>query len=157
MRYVVKKGRVMVTARASAPDMTATWSRTTGTIDLDLEKPAGARAEVTLDMRSFTAGDWFAKWKLAGEVDADSHPTARFLLMRLEDLRETSPGQLEATALGQLQWRGKSTEVRARGKARVNRLQIEATGSFVLDVRDLGVALGETVRVEVSLSAAAAG
>src|SRR6266571_5950362 len=111
MRYVVHKGRVVVKARSPLQDTTATWKKPSGTIDLDPEQPRGARAEVSLDMRAFDAGDWFQNWKLKGELDAERHPTARFLLMRFEDLREPAPGQLEATALGQLQWRGRTVEV----------------------------------------------
>lgn len=155
MRYVVRKGRVVVTSRA-APDLSATFDKPAGTIDIDPERPAGARAEITLDMRSFTAGDWFADWKVKGEVDPERHPVARFLLMRFENLRETSPGHLEATALGQLQWRGAMTEVRAAGKARVDRRHIEATGAFELRARDLGLPRADVLRVEVSLRATAA-
>jgi polyisoprenoid-binding protein YceI len=155
MKYVVQKGRVVVKARAPEPDMTATWSKVSGTIDLDPEKPAGVRAELSLDMRSFVAGDWFARWQLKGDLDAERYPTAKFMLMRLENLREPSPGQLEAVALGQIQWRGLTVEVRARGKARVSPRQIDATGSFEISLGDLGVPAGDTFRVDVSLSATA--
>jgi polyisoprenoid-binding protein YceI len=155
MKFVVQKGRVVVKARAPDPDMTATWSKVSGTIDLDPERPAGARGEVRLDMRSFEAGDWFARWQLKGDVDAERHPTATFMLMRLESLREASSGQLEGVALGQLQWRGMTVEVRARGKARVSPRQVDATGSFDVSLADLGVPAGDTFRVEVSLSATA--
>src|SRR5262249_56528201 len=85
VRYVVRKGRVVVTSRA-APDLSATFDKPAGAIDIDPERPAGARAEITLDMRSFTAGDWFADWKVKGECDPERHPVARFLLIPFDDL-----------------------------------------------------------------------
>jgi len=151
--YRVVKGRVKVKA-SSSPDVT-TWSKLSGTIQLDPAPPLGARAELSVDMRSFEAGDWFKNWKLKGDLDPTAHPTARFVLMRFDGLREASPGQLEATAVGQLQWRGQTAEIRVRGKARVNPRAIDASGSFELDALSLGIKADEPVRVEVSLSATA--
>ena len=153
MRYVVKSARVVVTARAT-PDLVARWSKGAGTIELDPDHPAGARAEITVDIRTFDAGDWFSHWRVNAGLDVDRHPTARFLLMRLEGARESTPGQIEGVAVGQLQWRGHTTDVRARGKARISRRQIDATGSFDVDARRLGVAAGDLLAVEVTLSAA---
>jgi hypothetical protein len=149
----VTKGRVTVKARSSA-DVT-TWSKLSGTIQLDLDQPLGARAEMSVDMRAFEAGDWFKHWQLEGDMDPRAHPTATFMLMRFEGLREASAGQLEATAVGQLQWRGKTAEVRVRGTARVNPRAIDAAGWFELDARLLGLAADEPVRVEITLSATA--
>lgn len=152
--YRVVKGKVTVKARSSA-DVT-TWSKVSGTIQLDLDQPLGARAEVSVDMRSFEAGDWFKHWQVEGDIESPAYPTAKFVLMRIDGLRETSSGQLEATAMGQLQWRGKTTEVRVRGAARLNPRAIDATGWFELDARLLGLAADEAVRVEITLSATAA-
>lgn len=151
--YRVVKGRVTVKA-GSSPDVT-TWSKVTGTIQLDLDRPDGARAEISVDMRSFEAGDWFQNWQRKGNLDADAHPTAKLVLMRLEGVREGSAGQLEGTAVGQLQWRGKTAEVRVRGTARVNPRAIEASGSFDVDPQRFGIKADERLRAEVSLSATA--
>ena len=151
--YRVVKGKVTVKPRSSA-DVTI-WSKLSGTIQLDLDQPLGARAEVSVDMRSFEAGDWFKHWQLEGDMDPQAHPTATFILMRFEGLREASAGQLEATAVGQLQWRGKTAEVRVRGTARVNPRAIDAGGWFELDAHSFGIAADESVRVEINLSATA--
>ena len=66
--------------------------------------------------------------------------------------------------MGQLRWRGKSVDVKVKGKASVDRRTIDASASFELDVRDLGIAapkflmfkVEDQVVCQVDLSAVAA-
>src|SRR5450432_1812324 len=105
-RYTVQRGKIEVKARSSLHDTTTVWSKVTGTIDFDPEATGGAQAEISVDMRVFDAGDRLKNWKIKGDLDPDSHPTATFQLMRFDQIGEKTAGDYEALATGQLSWRG---------------------------------------------------
>jgi polyisoprenoid-binding protein YceI len=163
MRYNVQRGLVEVKARSAIHDTMTKWTKVTGTVSFDADDPAAALAEIEVDMRSFDAGDRFKNWKLKSDLDPDAHPTARFVLSRLDEVREELAGRFVATGVGQLRWRGKSVDIKVRGKAAVDRKTIEATATFELDVKTLGVApprflmfkVEDVVAVEVTLRALA--
>jgi polyisoprenoid-binding protein YceI len=166
LRYRVRRGRVEVTARSSIHDTTTVWTKLAGTIDMDPDQPATARAEITLDMRVFDAGDRSKNWKLRGDLNPDAYPTATFQLARVERISEVTGGRFEATAAGKLAWRDRATDVRVQGKATVDRRAIEATAGFELDVhQQLGVTpprlfvfkVEDVVRVQVAIFATAEG
>jgi polyisoprenoid-binding protein YceI len=138
--YKIQRGKVTVTARSSIHDSKTVWAKITGRIDADPDALAGATAEVQVDMRAFDAGDFMKNWKLKSELDADKHPTAIFRLSRIEDVREPTAGEFTGVAIGQLAWRGKTADIRARGTARLDRRTLDANASFELDVKLLGVA-----------------
>jgi polyisoprenoid-binding protein YceI len=139
MKYKVQRGLVEVKARSSIHDTTTKFAKVEGTIDFDPDAPSTARAEIAVDMRVFDAGDRFKNWKLKTDLEPDQHPTATFTLARLEETREITAGRFQATAVGQVRWRGKAPDVKVKGQAQVDRRAIEASASFELDVRLLGV------------------
>jgi polyisoprenoid-binding protein YceI len=139
MRYHVQRGVVEVKARSSIHDTTTRFGKVEGTIDFDPDAAAEARAELSVDMRVFDAGDRFKNWKIKSDLDPDAHPTATFALVRLDSIHEATSGRFEARALGQIRWRGKGADVTVKGEASVDRRRIEASASFEMNVRDLGV------------------
>jgi polyisoprenoid-binding protein YceI len=159
--YKVQRGKVTTTARSSVHDTKTVWAKLSGTITLDVDALATARAEISVDMRAFDAGDFLKNWKLKSELDADKHPTAIFRLVGIEDVRETTAGEFSGTAVGQIAWRGKTADVRARGTARIDRRTLDARASFELNVRDLGISppkilmfkVEDVVQVQVELVA----
>jgi len=138
--YKIQRGKVTVTARSSIHDTKTVWSKVAGTIDADPDALGGASAQLTVDMRAFDAGDFMKNWKLKSELEPDKHPTASFRLSRVEDPREPTAGAFSGTAIGQLAWRDKTCDVKARGTAKLDRRSLEAQATFELNVRDLGVA-----------------
>jgi polyisoprenoid-binding protein YceI len=164
MKYTVQRGRVEVKARSSIHDTNTVWAKVTGTIDFDPDKTDAARAEIQVDMRAFDAGDRLKNWKIKGDLDPDSHPTATFTLMRFDQINEKTAGDFEAVAVGQLAWRGKTPSIKVKGKARIDRRAIDAQASFDLDVRkELGVTppkffmfkVEDVVSVQITLFAVA--
>jgi polyisoprenoid-binding protein YceI len=149
MRYRLQRGAVTVTGRGAA----LRCAKIDGSIDFDADAPSSARAELSVDVRSFDAGDRFSNWKLESELDAEQHPTATFTLARFEAIHEVTAGQWTGTALGQLRWRGHTPMLKIKGKATIDRRNIEAQATFELDVRELGMQPGATVGVQVSIFA----
>jgi polyisoprenoid-binding protein YceI len=139
MRYLVQRGLVAVKARSSIHDTTTRFDKLQGTIEFDPDVTAETRAELSVDMRAYDAGDRFKNWKLKSDLDPEAHPTATFALMRLTSIHEKVSGRYQAAAVGQLQWRGKAVDVQVQGEATVDRRRIEASARFELNVRDLGV------------------
>jgi polyisoprenoid-binding protein YceI len=139
MRYRVQRGLVEVKARSSIHDTDTRFARLEGWIEFDPDNTPATRAEISVDMRVFDAGDKLKNWKLKSDLEPDKHPTAAFTLARLEDAHEPSAGRFEARARGQLRWRGRSVDLRLKGQASVDRRSIDARATFELDVRDLGV------------------
>ncbi len=151
-------------ARTAAHDTKTRFAKLEGTIDFDADDTKSARADLTLDMRVFDAGDRLKNWKLKTDLEPDQYPTATFTLARFLDIHEVTAGQYTATALGQLAWRDATPMVKVKGVASVDRRSIDARASFELDVRDLGIApprflmfrVEDVVRVQVSLFAVVA-
>jgi polyisoprenoid-binding protein YceI len=165
MKFTVQRGLVEVKARSAIHDTVTRWSRVGGVIRFDADDPGAAHAEIEVDMRSFDAGDRLKNWKLKSDLDPDSHPTAQFVLGRLDQVHEEVAGRFVAGGVGQLQWRGKRVDIAVRGKATVDRMSIEASASFELDVKTLGVSpprflmfkVEDVVSVTVTLRALAGG
>ncbi len=161
MKYKVQRGLVEVKARSAIHDTTTRWSKLSGEIEFDPDQPQTARAEIAVDMRAFDAGDRFKNWKIKSDLDPDAHPTATFTLARLESVHEPTSGKFQARAVGQLRWRGKGVDLKIKGDAKVDRRAIEATATFEMNVRDLGVSppkflmfkVEDEVTVQVSLMA----
>jgi polyisoprenoid-binding protein YceI len=163
MKFKIQRGLVEVKARSSIHDTNTRYPKLEGQIDFDADAPAGARAELAVDMRVYDTGDRLKNWKLKSDLDPESHPSATFTLSRLEAVSEEAAGKFVATGVGQLRWRGKSVDLKVKGRATVDRQTIEATASFELDVKLLGVAppkflmfkVEDVVQVQVSLRALA--
>jgi polyisoprenoid-binding protein YceI len=140
MKYQVQRGKVEVLAKSSVHDTTTQFSKLEGTIDFNPDDTSTAKADLTVDMRVFDAGDRLKNWKLKSDIDPDQWPTATFTLARFEDIHEITAGQWSATAVGQLRYRGKSPIIKVKGKASVDRRSIDAKATFSLDMpKDLGM------------------
>ncbi|HPH69573.1 MAG TPA: YceI family protein [Kofleriaceae bacterium] len=140
-RYVIGNGsQLSVKARSSVHDTVTVWNKVTGTLTADVETlaTAGAEAAATVDMTEFDAGDWLKNRKLRKDYDMDAHPRATFELSNLSNVVRT--GQtFTATAHGVLGWRGKRVNVAIAGKGTLSATAFDATGTFELDIRNLGL------------------
>jgi polyisoprenoid-binding protein YceI len=140
-RYVIGNGsQLSVKARSSVHDTVTVWNKVTGTLTADVETlaTAGAEAAATVDMTEFDAGDWLKNRKLRKDYDMDAHPRATFELTNLSNVVRN--GQtFTATANGVLGWRGKRVNVAIAGKGTLSATAFDATGTFELDIRTLGL------------------
>ena len=140
-RYRVGDGsRVQVKARSKIHDTTTTWDKVSGDVDAaaDTLATAGAKARFTVDMTSFDAGDWLKNRKLRSDFEMDAHPEATFELRAVKDVVRTGD-RFTATADGVLRWRGKEVALAIKGEGTLTDRTIEATGTFDLDIRQLGI------------------
>ena len=90
-------------------------------------------------MTSFDAGDWLRNRKLRKDFDIDAFPTATFELRAIRDVVRDGP-RFRATAEGALGWRGKQVVVTLAGQGTIDAMGLEATATFELDIRTLGLA-----------------
>lgn len=138
MKYKVATGKLTVKAHSSVHDTTTAWDKVTGDVDADPDAIEGAKASFDVDMTSFDAGDWLKNRKLRKDFDMDSHPRATFQLQRVSDVvRDGS--KFTAKAEGLLRWRGKEVVLVLTGQGTLDRDRLEATASFELDIRKLGL------------------
>lgn len=159
------QSRLIVRARSSIHDTLTTWKSISGDIAADpgTLDSAGATASFTVDMTAFDAGDWLKNRKLKNDLDLANHPRATFELKELRDVKRTTEGEFQATALGVLRWRGREVELTISGQGAMDADQVAATGTFDLDIRTLGVEpprflmfkVESEVTVEVTLRARA--
>src|SRR5262245_25094661 len=138
MKYQVMRGHVEVKARTPFDETRANFVKVAGTVEFDADDTSAARAEISVDMRTFETGDRLTTQRVRDDLDAGDHPTAELILTRFLDIHEDIAGRYEATATGQLRWRGRSLPVRLRGRATVDRRSLEVSGSFELDLKELG-------------------
>lgn len=89
-------------------------------------------------MTAFDAGDFLKNRKLRKDFALEAHPTASFSLTALRDVVR-SGSTFTATALGTLEWRGKRVELTLAGRGTLDDMQVEATATFELDIRWLGL------------------
>jgi polyisoprenoid-binding protein YceI len=155
--------RIVVKARSSIHDTSTTWNRIEGTAEADPAALLDARASFSVDMTAFDAGDWLKNRKLRKDLDVARHPRAIFEITGLRDMHQNEDGSFRATADGILRWRGKELALAVSGRGRIDATAIDATGSFDLDIRQLGVEpprflmfkVESEVTVEVTLRARA--
>ncbi len=140
MRYRVTAGKLTVRARSRIHDTTTVWDRITGDVEADPETLAiaGAAASFRVDMTSFDAGDWLRNRKLRKDFELEAHASAAFELRALRDVRRDGP-TFTATAEGVLRWRGKEVPLTLAGKGKLDGAALEATATFELDIRKLGL------------------
>jgi polyisoprenoid-binding protein YceI len=141
VKYRVTAGKLTVRARSRIHDTTTVWDRITGDVEADPETlaAAGAVAAFRVDMTSFDAGDWLRNRKLRKDFDLEGHPSAAFELRALRDVRRDGAG-FTATAEGVLRWRGKEVPLTLAGKGKLDAAGLDATATFELDIRKLGLA-----------------
>jgi polyisoprenoid-binding protein YceI len=142
-RYLVDgaASRLTVQARSKIHDTSTTFSRISGEVDADPDALAerGATARFTVAMAKFDSGSWMKNKKLEKDLDLDRHPEAVFELRELRDVVRTADGAFTATAVGAIRYRGRELTVNVAGRGRVDARGIEATGSFDLDIRQVGM------------------
>ncbi len=133
--------RLTVQARSKIHDTSTTFSRITGEVDADPDALAerGATARFTVAMAQFDSGSWMKNKKLEKDLDLDRHPEAVFELRALQDVVRAADGAFTATAVGAIRYRGREVTVNVAGRGRVDARGIEATGSFDLDIRQVGM------------------
>ena len=164
-QYKLKAGhsKMLVRARSNIHDTTTEWTKITGYMDVDAATlvEVGATATFEVDMTQFDAGDWLKNRKLRKDMELGRYPTATFQLTELRDVSKQDDGSFIATAIGKLDWRGRSVSLEIAGKGSIDDDGVSATGTFELDIRDLGMKppkilmfkVEPTVTVEVTLSA----
>ena len=163
MKYRITSGKLTVKARSRIHDTTTVWDKVTGDVDADPDTlaTAGAKATFTVDMTSFDAGDFLRNRKLRKDFEMEAHPQATFELRSVRDVVRDGP-TFTATAEGVLRWRGKEVMVSLRGSGKLDGVSVEATGSFELDIRKLGLSaprflmikMEDEVTVDVSVRGA---
>jgi polyisoprenoid-binding protein YceI len=162
--YRVTAGKLTVRARSRIHDTTTVWDKITGDVEADPETLAttGAVATFRVDMTSFDAGDWLRNRKLRKDFDLDGHPAATFELRALRDVAREA-ATFTATAEGVLGWRGKEIPLVLAGKGRLDAAGVEASATFELDIRKLGLSaprflmlkMEDEVEIEVTIRGAA--
>jgi len=140
VKYRITAGKLTVRARSRLHDTTTVWDRITGDVEAapDTLATAGAAAGFRVDMTSFDAGDWLRNRKLRKDFDLDAHPQATFELRTLRDVQRDGP-TFTATAEGLLRWRGKEVMLTLAGKGKLDAEGVEASATFELDIRKLGL------------------
>lgn len=164
-RYQIGTGsKVQVKARSKIHDTVTVWDQVTGDVDAapDTLATAGAVATFAVDMSKFDAGDFIKNRKLKSDFELDQHPRATFELRAVRDVVRTGD-RFTATADGTLRWRGKEVALAVRGQGSLTDGAIDATGSFDLDIRTVGLKaprflmfkMDDEVTVEVTLKGVA--
>lgn len=161
MKYSISSGKLTVKARSSVHDTTTVWDKITGDVEADPNAIENAKATFTVDMTKFDAGDFLKNRKLRKDFDMEGNPTATFTLERVSDVKRDGD-KFSARAEGRLEWRGKSVVLTLSGQGTLDRDRVEATGSFELDIKKLGlqapkffiIKMEDEVTVEVSVRGA---
>jgi polyisoprenoid-binding protein YceI len=162
VKYRVDTGKLTVKARSTVHDTTTVWDKVTGDVEADANAIESARATFAVDMTSFDAGDWLKNRKLKKDFDMDAHPNATFELRSVKDVVRDG-AKFTATAEGVLRWRGKEVVLTLAGRGTVDDARVEATASFELDIKTLGLSaprflmikMEDEVSIEVSVRGAA--
>lgn len=151
MKYRVSSGKLTVKARSKIHDTTTVWDKVSGEVDADPETlpTAGANATFTVDMTSFDAGDFLKNRKLRKDFEIESHPKATFELRAVRDVVRDGP-TFKATADGVLRWRGKEVLVTVQGSGKLDAVSVEATGTFELDIRTLGLSAPRFLMIKMA-------
>ena len=140
-RYTIGAGsRLRVTARSRLHDTSTVWDAISGEVEADAATlaTAGARGRFVVDMTKFDAGDWLKNRKLRKDYELEQHARAELELTSVSGV-VADGDRFKATARGVLRWRGKEVDLELVGDGALTADRIEATGSFVLDIRRLGL------------------
>jgi polyisoprenoid-binding protein YceI len=140
VRYRIHAGSLTVRARSRVHDTTTVWSKITGEVvaDADTLATAGATARFEVDMTTFDAGDFLKNRKLRKDFDLAGHPTASFELRSVTGVVRDGP-TFTARAAGVLGWRGRKIELVLDGQGKLDDMGLEASATFELDIRTLGL------------------
>ena len=141
-RYRVAAGsRLSVKARSRIHDTTTVWDSIDGEVEVDpdtVATTAVARVAVGVDMTKFDAGDFLKNRKLRKDFALEAHPLASFALTGLTGVVR-SGATFTATARGVLDWRGVQIELVLAGRGTLDDMRVEASATFELDIRRLGL------------------
>jgi len=143
VRYRVTTGTLTVQARSRIHDTNTVWNQISGEIVADPDTladvgPAGTRARFEVDMTAFDAGDFLKNRKLRKDFALEAHPLASFALTGLTGVVR-SGATFTATARGVLDWRGVQIELVLAGRGTLDDMRVEASATFELDIRRLGL------------------
>lgn len=143
MHYRITAGTLTTQARSRIHDTTTVWNRITGEVTADPERlaevgPDGTTARFEVDMTAFDAGDFLKNRKLRKDFELEAHPTASFVLTGLDAVVRTGDA-FTATARGTLAWRGRQIELQLAGRGTLDAMRMEASATFELDIRRLGL------------------
>lgn len=141
MRYRIDSGTLTVQAHSKLHDVRTVWSSIAGFVDADPATlaTAGATATFSVDMTAFDAGDWLKNRKLKNDFALERYPEATFELRAVRDVTGTDGAKFGATAEGVLRWRGEEVVLVLRGRGTLDAMTIEASATFELDIRQLGL------------------
>jgi polyisoprenoid-binding protein YceI len=119
----------------------STFDRIKGAVEADPDTltETGAKANFTVEMGAFDAGDWLKNKKLKSELDPKKYPDATFELTGLSDVVKRDDGAFEATAKGMIRYRGRAVEVKIAGSGTIDAGGIDAKATFDIDLRDFGM------------------
>ena len=151
MKYRVTSGKLSVKARSKIHDTTTVWDKISGTVEADADTlaTAGAIAKFDVDMTSFDAGDFIKNRKLRKDFDMEGNPRASFELTAVRDVVRDGP-TFKATADGVLRWRGKEVLVSLQGSGKLDGVSVEATGTFELDIKKLGLSAPRFLMIKMA-------
>jgi polyisoprenoid-binding protein YceI len=138
VKYRVDSGKLTVKARSRIHDTTTVWDKVSGDVDASADAIESAKATFAVDMTAFDAGDFLKNRKLRKDFDMESHPKATFELRAVKNIVRDGP-TFKATAEGMLKWRGKEVLVTLDGSGKLDDMSVEASGTFELDIRKLGL------------------
>ncbi len=149
--YRIDAGSLTVKAHSRLHDVKTTWTKLSGTAvaDADTLATTGATATFDVDMTVFDAGDWLKNRKLRGDFQLEANPRATFELRAVRDVVRDGP-TFTATAEGVIRWRGKEVVVTLAGQGKLDPVALEATATFVLDIRTLGLAAPKFLMIKMS-------
>ena len=164
-KYSVGTGsKITVRARSRLHDTVTVWDRVAGDVEAAAATLAteGATARFTVDMTKFDAGDWLRNRKLKSDFELERHAQAVFELTRVRDVARDGD-RFTAVAEGILRWRGKEVPLTIQGSGTLDDRRIQASGTFELDIRKLGLSaprflmfkMEDEVAVDVVLEGAA--
>lgn len=143
MKYRIDshRSKMLVRATSNIHDTVTEWSDLSGEVEADPDRleEDGATATFEVNMTKYDAGDWLKNRKIKKDMDLDKHPKAVFTLTGLEDVTRKDDGTFEATAIGELAWRGKQLTLTIAGTGTLDGDKIDAKGSFEMDITDLGL------------------
>ena len=140
--------KLVVTARSSVHDTEIVWRGISGTIDANVEDMQATQASINVDMSTADAGDWLKNRKIRKDMDFSKHPKASFVLKQISEVRR-SGAKVSATISGHLSWRGETIDITARGDGTVTNDELQASGSFEIDMTKLGVSPPKVLMIKV--------
>ena len=149
--YRIDAGSLTVKAHSPLHDVKTTWTKVSGTAiaDADTLATTGVTASFVVDMTAFDAGDWLKNRKLRNDFQIEANPRATFELRAVRDVVRDGP-TFTATAEGVIRWRGKEVVVTLAGQGKLDPVALEATASFGLDIRTLGLAAPKFLMIKMS-------